>query len=355
MTNKDLYRALSDVDTGMVLDAQPAPKRSRPVWARAVAIAACACLTVGVLATLPFISKWAAPDTPDVPGETVTPEQTEQQTEVPTAGQVIENPEREPIFLYMPSMNVADQGVLDQFKPGSEYGVYTALSTQTLDELSNAKIQPAFSTQAFEYVESVCYLKNNTSSEYGSFYSVFDVYRNGEDEVKCLHGTNKIAFYFTPYEQCTSSLKISESSAKSIAEDFILNIISQNQFDKFTYLGTSIDALGRYAVCYARYISGYATDETIAVWVDPNGHVSGYNGYNVGKYDSLTDQLTKEKLDASHELLLSKIESLHLSVERYDAPCITTSTDGKLFLQVNVHYASTSDFSFADSLLISIE
>ena len=351
MTNKDLYRALSDVDTGMVLDAQPAPKRNRPVWARAVAIAACACLTVGVLVTLPFISKWAAPDTPDVPGEAVTPEQ----TEAPTEGQVIENPEREPIFLYMPSMNAADQSVLDQFKPGSDYGVYTALSTQTFDELSNAKIQPAFSAQTFEYVESVCYLKNSTSNEYGSFYSVFDVYRNGEDEVKCLHGTNKIAFYFTPYEQSASSLKISESSAKSIAEDFILNIISQNQFDKFTYLGTSIDALGRYAVCYARYISGYATDETIAVWVDPNGHVSGYNGYHVGKYDSLTDQLTKEKLDASHELLLSKIESLNLSVERYDAPCITTSTDGKLFLQVNVHYASTSDFSFADSLLISIE
>lgn len=355
MTNKDLYRALSDVDTGMVLDAQPAPKRNRPVWAKAVAISACACLTVGVLATLPFISKWAAPDTPDVPGETVTPEQTEQQTEVPTAGQVIETPEREPIFLYMPSMNAANQSVLDQFKPSSDYGVYTALSTQTFDELSNTKIQPAFSTQAFEYVESVCYLKNNTSNEYGSFYSVFDIYKNGEDEVKCLHGTNKIAFYFTPYEQSTSSLKISESSAQSIAEDFILNIISQNQFDKFTYLGTSIDALGRYAVCYARYISSYATDETIAVWVDPNGHVSGYNGYNVGKYDSLTDQLTKEKLDASHELLLSKIESLNLSVERYDAPCITTSTDGKLFLQVNVHYANTSDFSFADSLLISIE
>lgn len=355
MTNKDLYRALSDVDPGMVLDAQPAPKRTRPVWAKAVAIAACACLTVGVLAALPFIANRAEPDTPDIQGEAVTPEQTEQQTEVPTAGQVIAPPEREPIFLYMPSMNAANQSVLDQFKPSSDYGVYTALSTQTFDELSNAKIQPAFSTQAFEYVESVCYLKNNTSNEYGSFYSVFDIYKKGEDEVKCLHGTNKIAFYFTPYEQSTSSLKISESSAKSIAEDFILNIVSQNQFDKFTYLGTSIDALGRYAVCYARYISGYVTDETIAVWVDTNGHVSGYNGYNVGKYDSLTEQLNSEKLDASHKLLLSKIASLNLPIERYDAPIITTSTDGKLFLQVNVHYASNSGFAFADSLLISIE
>ena len=355
MTNKDLYRARSDVDTDMVLDAQPAPKRSRPVWARAVAIAACACLTVGVLATLPFISKWAAPDTPDVPGETVTPEQTEQQTEVPTAGQVIGDPDREPIFLYMPSMNATNQGIADQFKPSSDYGVYTALSTQTFDELSNAKIQPSFSTQAFEYVESVCYLKNDTSNEYGSFYSIFDVYRNGEDEIKCLHGTNKIAFYFTPYEQSTSSLTISESSAKSIAEDFILQIISQQQFDHFTYLDTSTDALGRYMVCYVRYISDYATDETIAVWVDTNGHVSGYNGYSVGKYDSLTEQLNNEKLDASYKLLLSKIASLNLPIERYDAPIITTSTDGKLFLQVNVHYAGNSGFAFADSLLISIE
>lgn len=355
MTNKDLYRALSDVDPDMVLDAQLAPTHNRPVWARAVAIAACACLTVGVLAALPFIAKWAEPDTPIVPGETVTPEQTEQQTEVPTAGQVIENPESEPIFLYMPSMNATNQGITDQFKPSSDYGVYTALSTQTFNELSNAKIRPAFSAQAFEYVESICYLKNTTSNEYGSFYSVFDIYRNGEDEIKCLRGTNQIAFYFTPYEQNTSSLKISESSAKSIAEEFILNVISQKQFDKFTYLDTSVDALGRYMVCYARYISGYVTDETIAVWVDTNGHVSGYNGYNVDKYDSLTDQLTKDKLDAAHELLLSKIESLNLLIERYDAPCITTSTDGKLFLQVNVHYANTSDFSFADSFLISIE
>lgn len=355
MTNKDLYRALSDIDPNMVLDAQPAPGRTRHVWAKAVAIAACACLMVGVLAALPFIAKWAAPDTPDNPIVPTTPEQTEQQTEAPTAGQVTAPPAQEPIFLYMPSMNATNQGIADQFKISSDYGVCTALSTQTFDELTNTKIQPAFSTQTFEYVESMCYLKNNTFSEYGSFYSVFDVYRNGEDEVKCLHGTNKIAFYFTPYEQSTSSLTISESSAKSIAEEFILRIIPQQQFDNFTYLDTSTDALGRFMVCYVRYISGYATDETIAVWVDTNGHVSGYNGYNVGKYDSLTKQLNKEKLDSSHKLLLSKIASLNLSVERYDAPCITTSTDGKLFLQVNVHYANTFDYSFADSLFISIE
>ena len=285
MTNKDLYRALSDVDTDMVLDAQPAPKRSRPVWARAVAIAACACLTVGVLATLPFISKWAAPDTPDVPGETVTPEQTEQQTEVPTAGQVIGDPIQGTVFLYVPSEAARiDNSVPDNFSASSVYGVFTNKERVTLTEYQEkSKISP-ITSEPVKYNYTVSYRKATTEGEFGTYYSQFDRYENDSEIIDYLHGTDQIVYYSTPSDSDPAISLMSEEKVKAIAEAFILDIISQESFDQLSYVQMSTDALNRYALLYVRYIEGYPTDETISIWIDKDGTVSGYNGYNVGKY-----------------------------------------------------------------------
>ena len=356
MTNKDLYRALSDVDPDMVLDAQPAPKRSRPVWAKAVAIAACACLTVGVLATLPFVSKWAEPDTPIVPGETVTPEQTEQQTEVPTAGQVIGDPIQGTVFLYVPSTEEkADTTIQDHFSPSNIYGVYTEKVKYSQDEyVGNEKISPV-SGKTLRYNHTEAYLKTSLSNEYGTYYSLFDKYKNDSETIVYLHGTDQIAFYSIPSDSDSHSPKLTEDQVKMIAEEFILNIISEENFANFKFIQMSIDPLNRYSLLFMREINGYYTDETISIWVDMDGTVSAYNGYNVGKYDTLADKLTVDKLDNACQTLIEKIRTMNLKNLTMHYPVVITSSTGEIFIKIPIYYGDEYDIGASDIVIINVE
>lgn len=357
MTNKDLYRALSDVDANIVLDAQPAPKRTRPVWARAVAIAACACLTVGVLAALPFIAKWAEPDTPDVPGETVTPEQTEQQTEVPTAGQVIGDPIQEPIFLYVPGLAMTDSKdkISNHFHKSGDYGVHTDRKEIKISALQNKTKKNPFSGNEAIYQYSRCSLLNNQSEEIGTFYSIFDRYKDGETIIDYLHGTDQIAFYSSSRDQNESYPVLTELEVRSYAESFILSIMPLETFKNFSFRQMEIDALGRYALSYVRYIEGYRTDETISIFVDRSGHISCYNAYNVGKYNSLVDTIDKSSLDQAHNALLQQLFLLDLSELSCGSPKIITSSTGELFLELAINYVDSNGFSRLDCVIISVD
>ena len=356
MTNKDLYSALSDVDPDMVLDAQPAPKRSRPVWAKAVAIAACACLAVGVLAALPFIAKWAEPDTPIVPGETVTPEQTEQQTEVPTAGQVIGDPIQGTVFLYVPTEeDRLDTAIPDSFSPSYLYGIGTNTEKIIMDAYKDNCVISPFTGATLPYKHTEAYLKTTTLGEYGTYYSKYDRYETNSEIIDFVHGTNQIAFYSVDYNDDTSSPVMSEEEVKKIAETFILSLISEEAFEKFTYVDMEIDPLGRYSLLYRRYIEGYRTDETISIWVDRNGHVSAYNGYNVGKYDSMDIQISSSMLETADKLLRQEIASLNLKNLSCNDPKIITSTEGKLYLQMAIFYDGLYDVRCGDIVIINIE
>lgn len=356
MTNKDLYRALSDVDTGMVLDAQPAPKRSRPVWAKAVAIAACACLTVGVLATLPFISKWAAPDTPDDPIVPTTPEQTEQQTEAPTAGQVIGDPIQGTVFLYVPSTEEKiDTTIQDHFSSSSQYGVYTDKVKYSQDEYIGSKRTSPISGEILQYNHTEAYLKTSLSNEYGTYYSLFDKYKNESETIAYLHGSDQIVFYSIPSNSDSLSPKLTDEQVKAIAEKFILNIISEESFANFNFMQMSIDPLNRYSLLFMREINGYYTDETISIWVDMDGTVSAYNGYNVGKYDALADKLTTDKLDNACQKLIEKIQTMNLKNLTMHSPVVITSSTGGVFIKIPIYYGDEYDIGSSDIVIINVE
>ena len=356
MTNKDLYRALSDVDTGMVLDAQPAPKRSRPVWARAVAIAACACLTVGVLATLPFISKWAAPDTPDVPGETVTPEQTEQQTEVPTAGQVIGDPIQGTVFLYVPSEEVRiDNTIPKNFSASTAFGVYTNKERVSLNDAKKEDKVSPLTGESIEYKYTISYRKTSTAGEFGTYYSQFDRFENDSEIIDYLHGTDQIMYYSVPSEFDPALPSMSEEKVKTIAEEFILDIVTQDSFEQLTYVQMSIDPLDRYTLLYTRYINGYPTDETISIWIDKDGTVSGYNGYNVGKYDLLESKMSKQALDKAYSTLSEQINKLELFELNCHEPQIVTSSTGVVFLRIAITYVDQSGMRCSDVVMTNVQ
>lgn len=356
MTNKDLYSALSDVDPAMVLDAQPTPKRTRPAWAKSATVATCACLTVGVLATLPFIAKWAAPDTQGDPGETTVPEQTEQQTEAPTEGQVIVDPIQGTVFLYVPSEAARiDNSVPDNFSASSVYGVFTNKERVPLTEYQGkSKISP-ITSEPVKYNYTVSYRKATTEGEFGTYYSQFDRYENDSEIIDYLHGTDQIVYYSTPSDSDPALSLMSEEKVKAIAEAFILDIISQESFDQLSYVQMSTDALNRYALLYVRYIEGYPTDETISIWIDKDGTVSGYNGYNVGKYDPLSEKLSKQALDAAYSTLTEKINKLELTELKCHEPQLVTSSTGVVFVQVSITYVDQIGMRCSDVVMTNVQ
>ena len=359
MTNKDLYRALSDVDPDMVLDAQPAPKRSRPVWAKAVAIAVCACLAVGVLAALPFIAKWAEPDTPIVPGETVTPEQTEQQTEVPTAGQVIGDPIQGTVFLYVPSDIVypADYP-FQNFLSSTTYGLYTAMQTTTFEQYTESTRTSPFSSSTIAYLYSQGKLKNSTFNEFGSYYSVYDRYSNENEWIDYLHGTNKIKFYvnFAASDHSDiSKAPISEEQALSIAQKLIEDTVSKEYLKMLTFDHICIDSDNEFSILYVRYIHGYPTDETISINITQSGDIVYYNGYNTEKYDELISKIDLESLQVAHDNLTKKINDMKLSEIECSSPMLITSADGIVFMEMIVSYKTESGIGGLDTIITNVQ
>ena len=118
-----------------------------------------------------------------------------------------------------------------------------------------------------------------------------------------MHDTDIISYYHRPFNADDSYPLMDEMGVKEIAETFLKNIVSEERFNTFAYSGMTMDALGRYALSYIRYVEGYPTDEVLSVWVDRCGDVSGYNGYNLQKYDSIEKTISKEKLDVAKKFL----------------------------------------------------
>ena len=359
MTNKDLYRALSDVDPSMVLDAQPAPGRTHPAWAKAVAIAACACVTLSVLVTLPFISKWAEPDTPVVPGETVSPEQTEQQTETPTAGQVIGDPIQGTVFLYVPSAaeTPPSDNPFQSLSPSFEYGLYTAKVNTTFEQLEKTQRLSPFSNTNITYLYSQGKLKNSSTKDFGSFYSIYDRYANETEWVDYLHGTDKVKFYvnFDMSDDSTlSGSSITEDQALIIAQKLIASMVSKEYLSCLTLDHIRI-VENEYSILFIRYVHGYPTDETVSINISKTGDLVYYNGYNTEKYDTIMTNFTLESLKNANEKLLNKVNSMNLSNAVCSPAQVITSSDGVVFMEMIVSYDTTDETGGLESIITNVE
>ena len=157
-------------------------------------------------------------------------------------------------------------------------------------------------------------------------------------------------------ERPRTDTPVDEITAKQIAEDFILKIITEEDFSKFDegvfspYAGS-----GLYAVLYTRYINGYATDDSINVVVTPDGEAVMYNGRYVGKYDTLESKLTKEKLDAANEKLRTKIEEMNLKNLSMGISRIVTTISGEAFLRIPVQYDTANGGSTNNYVFVNIQ
>ena len=256
--------------------------------------------------------------------------------------EVKEDPEPEVrIFSQINSESDISKGD-SSFVSTESLGLYTDKVYRVFDDLKDkTKTFSGFEGE-FVYYRSRCMLSGVMPGEYGSFYSVYDIYKNKNDpreEVDLLHGTNTIVSY-SNIDTSGSLEEKDDNKLKETARKFLLNTMNEEKFNEFTFVNCETSLAPRFhGISYVKYINGYATDEAVFIMVSPSGEtVMGYNGYNVGKYDTLESTISKEALDTAYDALKEKIASRDGTATVIHDPRIITNTEGKVFLQINYEY-----------------
>ena len=236
----------------------------------------------------------------------------------------------------------------------------TVSEDKVFDQLKGKKKTLFDSTKTFVYQRSECEYKTlNGQKEYGDFYSVYDIYIEEEDgdRIEYLHGTDILTTYFKGHVERPRGSTIDEITAKQVAEDFILKIITEKEFSEFDdgvfspYAGS-----GLYACRYTRYIEGYATDEDIIVVIHPETEeVTSYSAHCFDKYDALEVKLTKEKLDTANEKLRTKIEEMNLKNLSMGISRIVTTIFGEAFLRIPIDYETDNGEKTSEYVYINIQ
>ena len=243
------------------------------------------------------------------------------------------------------------------FVNSTVYGIDTSQNMETFKELKNTvKKLPFDNEKEFVYEYSQCAYKTSESQEYGTFYSVYDVYSNGKERIMHLSGTDLLCFYTSsePLEGMTVEAK-SKEEAKNIADNFLLQFLTREELNNYTDVNVDdTDKLFSYYIRYTREIEGYKTDEELWLSFNKDGFLRGYVGYNLKKYDNLLDRISKEKLDEAKAALLDKLSAGEKTDFSYEDPRITTDTSGNLYLEVKYSYTSESGARKVEIALVSV-
>ena len=310
---------------------QSRSKRSRNIWIRVLALAACVALVIGVIATVVLLQG----------GETGQ--------DIPAKPSLNER-----VFLSVQTMGGEST---NGFVNSTVYGIDTSQNMETFEELKNTvKKLPFDDEKEFVYEYSQCAYKTSESQEYGDFYSIYDVYSNGEEKIMYLRGTDLLCFYTSSeaLEGMTVAAK-SKEEAKNIADNFLQQFLTREELNNYTDVNVDDTfKLYSYYIRYTREIEGYKTDEELWLSFNKDGFLRGYVGYNLKKYDNLLDRISKEKLDEAKEILLDKILETDRTDFSYEDPRITTDTSGNLYLEVKYSYTSESGARKVEIALVSV-
>ncbi len=229
-------------------------------------------------------------------------------------------------------LDVSEDGVSDRFETYESARKYGVSGTSILTLTQETDVE-ATKENPFDMQKTLSYSYSEVLSEEGllttnDFYCAYDAYMCGDEKFIFLRGTDLLCFYNKPFNPDKQYPLLSEDSVKEIADEFLSTILPESVLSKFVYESFSMDILGRYSMRYTRYICGYRTDEHISIAVDRCGDVSGYNGFNVKKYDTLEGKLNKDAIKRTADALLTDLQSLDLNNLWTSEPDLTTGSDG---------------------------
>ncbi len=236
------------------------------------------------------------------------------------------------------------------FDYAQKHGLFTFKTFEKIDNTPTTFISPVTGA-VLDYKYSDCKYKDDMKTEFGSHYSIFDVYYNNDEKIEVLHGTDLIVYYSADYPDNENE---SVENAINIADDFLKTILPEDISQKFKASGVG-GGFGFFeaVVYYPRTLHGYDTDETLCVYIGKSGKVEGYNGFSLCKFDSIRETVTKEQIDKAYDTLLEKLKGLNLNSFFVESVRLTTNTEGELYLQIAYQYKH-EDGARAETAVINV-
>ena len=251
-------------------------------------------------------------------------------------------------FLYSPSDNVGSLGIgINDFHQTSEYGIHTQSVTHTYTELEGKK--KSLDGVEYVYSESNCDLKNSNTTEYGTFYSQFDIYYSADQQsaLHYLHGTDILTLYYDFSNIQEGQNGMTDEQAIKIAEEAIRTYSGKDALDRYEFYSISRDQFvvkqGGCRVVFRHYVHGYMTDDSVAISIDATGKVYMYGANEAGKY-KYTESVTKDQLSSAADALREKLADSTATEIRCDDSnlLLTTDTSGKLYLRASITFMHNS-------------
>lgn len=277
----------------------------------------------------------------------------------PTEPSEVALPLYEPVFLIESAMSEftgenAFVYFYKEFKKAKEYGITDTLRYERLEDLENTTIKSPFTGEELKYWYSECYYKNEETKDFGTYYSIYDMYVGGTEQIFLLHGTDLICRY-TNSRPTGSLIKVTRENAESLAMAFLTELAGEDAVaglectfaqPKHNYAGPYL-----YSVNFERKLNGYYTDESATVYFDETGVVAFY-GYNLCKYKGWEEKIDNRKIERATQALTDKLASLGVEPTKAMIPMITTDVDGKMYLKFfNVPFPDGS----AETVFVNVD
>lgn len=234
-----------------------------------------------------------------------------------------------------------------EFESATAHGLETTDEFIVLENIAKKMRQNPFDPQhEIFYEKSECSYLKGSSGEYGTFYSMYDIYISGESRYDYLHGTDILCQYFGYRDDGVQmeTVPTTQEEAKKMAGEFIDSVYGEDFVSNYE-IHAIVEDNGMYAyqVVYVRMVAGYKTDDTIAVYIDYDGSIKVLKAPNVGKYDYLIDRISKEKVDSAKDILLSKLQSFDIEDFQVVGMAIITDRVGNPYLKLR--YSHTVEHS----------
>ena len=234
-----------------------------------------------------------------------------------------------------------------EFQSASAHGIGISSRRSELDQLKQTSKSPFNNGVQYVYDYSNIKATSEVDGTQGTFYSRFDVYSNGSEQVEYLADSNLIVYY-SGSGKAQGEQQCSEEELLQTARDFLQKCMGAEALSKYTYSGMDPDVYGMTTLAFNRYIEGYKTDDVLSVFFADDGSVLGYNGRNACKFDAVTAKITKEKLDGATAKLMKKINALELVNLTHGNPTLTTNTSGEVFIKIWIRYEVIESFNGND-------
>lgn len=171
--------------------------------------------------------------------------------------------------------------------------------------------------------------KNKTVNIYGKEYQVtyvetlihdngkndvlrrgVECYKGSEISVEFLKGTEQITALTMNTPSSSAEKEFSEDEIKNIAEDFMSQVMSEEEFSKYkSYIIRCSEDSNYWDLKYRRESKGHQALEVICLGITSTGEVQSYEAFNLCAFDYANPNITKEHIDAAISSAKAQLQS----------------------------------------------